>query len=257
MPSKVFTERPSGAVLSRAEWGRLTLGLASIYALFQWSALRLGSDRGQAGLGVAAIVVTGTLLVERVWSRRSISSLLRALGLGRPRRQGPAMAVAVSALVLLAAPTYALITGASLTMREGWLSLVPGLFAQAGVAEETLFRGYLFGHLRIGRSFWRAATVSMLPFAAVHLILFVTLPFWLALGALLLAVVTSFPLAQLYELGGRTIWAPALLHFIVQGTVKVVVVSGDAPGAFPLAWMMASAVLPLVVLLLAPAEHVR
>ena len=139
MPSKVFTERPSGAVSSRADWGRLTLGLASIYALFQWSALRLGSDRGQAGLLVAAIVVTGTLFVEYAWSRRSMSSLLRVLGLGRPRRQGLAMAFAVSVLVLLTAPTYALITGASFTMRKDWLSLVPGLFAQAGVAEETLF----------------------------------------------------------------------------------------------------------------------
>ena len=46
----------------------------------------------------------------------------------------------------------------------GWISLLPGLFAQAGIAEEVLFRGYLFGHMRVGRTFWRAAAVSMLPF---------------------------------------------------------------------------------------------
>jgi hypothetical protein len=57
-------------------------------------------------------------------------------------------------------------------------------------------------------------------------VLFVTLPFWIALAALVLAVVTSFPMAQLFELGGATIWPPARLHFVVQGTVKVVAVSG-------------------------------
>ena len=100
---------------------------------------------------------------------------------------------------------------------------MPGLFAQAGIAEEVLFRGYLFGHLRRGRSFWRAALLSMLPFVAVHLLLFATMPWPIAAAALLLAVIVAFPLARLYELGGATIWAPALLHFVIQGTVKIVV----------------------------------
>jgi hypothetical protein len=42
-------------------------------------------------------------------------------------------------------------------------------------------------------------------------------------------------------------WPPALLHFVVQGTVKLVVVSGEAAPMFALAWMAASAILPLVV----------
>ena len=54
---------------------------------------------------------------------------------------------------------------------------LPGLFAQAGIAEELLFRGYLFGHLREGRSFWRAALLSMPPFLAVHLLLFFQMDF--------------------------------------------------------------------------------
>jgi hypothetical protein len=170
-----------------------------------------GSDRGQAGLAVAGIVVSGTLLVEYLWSRRSVTLTLRAVGLGKPRSQGLTISASVCGLVLLVVPTYALATGSSVATTEGWLRLVPGLFAQAGVAEETLFRGDLFGHLRPGRTFWRAASLSMLPFVAVHLVLFVTLPFWIALAALVLAVVTSFPMAQLFELGGATI-CPALRH---------------------------------------------
>ena len=52
----------------------------------------------------------------------------------------------------------------------------------------------------------------MLPFVAVHLLMFFTMPWPVAgLASLLLAVVISFPMAHLYELGNATIWAPALL----------------------------------------------
>ena len=89
----------------------------------------------------------------------------------------------------------------------------------------------------------------MLPFVGVHLFLFFTMPWPIALAAVLLAVALSFPLAHLFEVGGATIWAPALLHFVIQGTVKVVVVSGDGSSAFPLVWMVASALVPWLSLL--------
>jgi hypothetical protein len=49
---------------------------------------------------------------------------------------------------------------------------------------------------------------------------------------------------------GLEIWAPALLHFVIQATVKVIVVSGDSASVFPLVWMAASAVFPMFVLLI-------
>jgi hypothetical protein len=70
-----------------------------------------------------------------------------------------------------------------------------------------------------------------------------------ALAALLLSLALSFPLAYLFELGGGTIWAPALLHFVVQRAVKVVVVSGGSPTIFPIVWMAASALLPYLAFL--------
>ena len=136
--------------------------------------------------------------------------------------------------------------GLATAFYPGWILLLPGLFAQAGIAEEVLFRGYLFGHIRVGRTFWRAAIVSMLPFVSVHLVLFVSMPWPIALASVLLAIVISFPLAHLFELGGNTIWAPALLHFVIQATVKVVVLSHGAE-SFALAWMAASAIVPLLV----------
>lgn len=88
----------------------------------------------------------------------------------------------------------------------------------------------------------------MLPFLAVHLLMFVTMAWPVAVASLLLAVVISFPLAHLYELGNATIWAPALLHFIVQGTVKSMHLGGDSAAAFPLVRMAACAVVPLLTL---------
>jgi membrane protease YdiL (CAAX protease family) len=229
-----------------SQWLRLLLGLIVVFGLFQWSAVALASDRGQAGLLVATLVVAATIGVERILFGRRVVFAAGVLGLGVPRAKGLVVTGGVAFILFFVVVVFAKTTGASLGFFPGWDSLVVGLFAQGGVAEETLFRGYLFGHLRPGRSFLRAATVSMFPFIAVHLLLFFTMPWPLALAAVLLSVVLSFPLAHLFELGGSTIWAPALLHFVIQGTVKVVVVSNGG-GSFPLVWMTASALVPLLV----------
>ena len=90
----------------------------------------------------------------------------------------------------------------------------------------------------------------MIPFVAVHLFMFLTMAWPVALAALLLAVVISFPKAHLYELGGGTIWPSALLHFVVQGTVKIVVVERATASVFPLVWMAASALVSMLALLI-------
>ena len=86
----------------------------------------------------------------------------------------------------------------------------------------------------------------MVPFVAVHLMLFFSMPWPIALVSTILAVIISFPLAYLFELGGATIWAPAILHFVIQATVKILVFPEGAE-AFALAWMAASATIPLLV----------
>jgi membrane protease YdiL (CAAX protease family) len=248
------TSSPAG-IRSPAQWTRLLLELAAVFAVFQWSASSLGSDRGQAGLIVGTLVVAVTLAVERARAGQTLVSSAQAIGLGTPRLTGLGVSAGICVLLLLVVPVFARLTGTSVTVESGSLQWLAGLFAQAGIAEEALFRGYLFGHVRRGRSFWGAAGLSMLPFVAVHLLMFATMPWAVALAALLLSVVMSFPLAHLFELGGDTIWPPALLHFVVQGTVKVLAVSGDGAALFPIAWMAASAVLPLCAFLFSrPSE---
>jgi len=229
---------------------RLLLGLCIVFAVFQWSAVTLGSDRGQAGLAVGALVVAATFLVERLLFEERLLPTGAALGLGRPLAAGLAVAGGICVLLLIVVLVFLRVTGTSGVVTPDALSLAPGLFAQAGIAEEILFRGYLFGRLRRGRSFWRAAWLSMIPFVGVHLLLFFTMPWPVALAALLLSVALSFPFAHLFELGGGTIWPPALLHFVVQGTVKVLITSGSASSLFPFVWMASSAVLPMLAFLI-------
>lgn len=234
---------------------RLLLGLLAVFTIFQWTATALGSDRGQAGLVVGLFVVAATLTVERVWFGRGFVSAARALGLGAPHRLGVFAAAGLSLLLILVIPLFVLTTGAAATLTPDWFWLLPGLFAQAGIAEEVLFRGYLFGHLRLGRTFSRAAVASMIPFAVVHLYLFTTMAWPIALAAVLLAVVLSFPLAYLFELGGGSIWPPAIVHFVMQGAVKVVAISTGAE-VFGLVWIAASAVMPMLVFLIPrPREY--
>lgn len=246
--------KTSDAIPPRALWPRLYLGVFLVYALFHGAATALGSDRGQAGLAVCLLVVAALVLVERFFFGCAWADVPRALGLGRSARRGLLVALGLCLLLLLVIPGFAAATGSSLSFYPGWLWLVPGLFAQAGIAEETLFRGFLFGHFRRGHSFWRAAMLSAGPFVLVHLVLFFTMPWPVALAAVLLAVVMAFPLAHLYELGGGTIWAPALVHFVVQGTIKVVAVSGERGADLPLVWMAAAAVLPFLAFLVSRRE---
>ena len=227
-------------------WTRLLLGLALVFALFHTAAAALGSDRGQAGLVVGALVVAATLAAERMLFGVPVANAAREIGLGWPTARSLLAAAGVCVLLLLVFPTMAALDGAGVVLDQRWAALLPGLFAQAGIAEEALFRGYLFRRVRAGRTFWRAVGLATLPFVAVHLFLFATMPWPIALAAVLLSAIVGAPLAHLFELGGGTIWAPALLHFTIQGAIKLLALE-PPDSRLPVIWMAASAVLPFLV----------
>ena len=181
-----------------------TLSVLVIFLLLHGSAEALGSYRGEAGVIVGGLVVAACVLARRIIARERLATAVRTIGLGRPTTRSIYVALGVGAVLLLTIPAYAAVTGSSMTIYPGWLLLLPGLFAQGGVAEETLFRGYLFGALRRRHPFWRAALLSAGPFVAAHLLLFATMTWPVALAALLLALITSFPLAHLFEQLERT-----------------------------------------------------
>jgi membrane protease YdiL (CAAX protease family) len=234
---------PSGARF----WLTLCLSVVAIFVLLDRIAVAFGSLRGEAGVPVAGLTLFACLFAERVlWGRRGTDAV-RRLGLGMPTGRALIVASVIGFLLLLVIPAFAATLHADLTMYPRWWSLLPGLYAQGGVAEEVLFRGYLFGTLRRRYAFGPAAAFSTGPFLAAHLLLFATMSWPVALAATMLSLVVSFPLARLFDLGGGTIWAPALLHFFIQSPIKIVQMSGPLNTVYPMVWMTACALVPWLV----------
>jgi membrane protease YdiL (CAAX protease family) len=238
-----------GRAARSTEFLKLTVGFVIIYLVLDRSATWTNSLYGEYGALISALVIASALLVERWLFGRAPRQALGALGLSRPSRRGLLAALLASLALLAYFPIFALVSGQPLTLRAGWVWIVLGVLLQGGIAEEVLWRGYLFGHLRATRSFWRAAALAMLFMVAQHTLLLWQLPLPIAIASLVVALLSSFPLAHLFEAGGNTVWAPALLHAVIQGALKVVIVPEATLLPAQLGWMAASVVLPYLVFL--------
>lgn len=234
---------------SRSGFARLLLGLVVAYAVLQGTAAGLQSIRGEFGLVVAASVVLTLVAAGRTLFTEPLPVAWRALGLGRPAARGVLAAAALSAALVTLLAAQLVTSDTAVRPWPGWPLLAIGIFAQAGIAEEALFRGYLFGRLYPGRSFRRAAVVAALPFILVHLLLFASMSWPVAAASLVLAASMSFPLSQLFELGGKTIWPPAIVHFVAQGALKLIVLPEARMQGIAIAWIVACTVLPWAVFL--------
>lgn len=224
------------------------LAFVAIWFGFDRLAAALGSFRGEAGALVAAAVIGAVLIAEMALTRRGPLSALTALGFRMPRRDALMAALVLCVVLLAYFPAYAAITNGTLALASGWPLLAAGMFFQGGIAEEALFRGFLFRHIRARHSFWRAAWLSAIPFTAVHGLLFLQMDWPLALTALAIALALSFPLAWLFEAGGNSVWPPALVHFIVQGGIKLI--DGAIDPAMAIGWMALGATAPWLFFLL-------
>ena len=239
----------------------IAVGFFLLWVLLDRSAAWLGSYLGEWGVVVALIVIAWAIAVELglTGSKLSLGGLkmmIRRLGLKWPSGIGLTSAVSLGAGLLLFFPIYAQLSQITLSLRPHWALLAIGLFAQGGIAEELVFRGFLFGHLSEGRSFWRAAGLATIPFLVVHLLLFATMSFPVALSATLLSLAISFPLAHLYEVSGRSIVPPAIVHFVVQGAIKLVDVGETELMPMAIAWMGVAAAAPYLLFFVRRPEAV-
>jgi membrane protease YdiL (CAAX protease family) len=216
---------------------RAAIAFVAIYFVLDRLAAALGSTRGEWGLVVCAVVLGLILLAERWLTGAPMAVSLRAVGLGAPALRALVAGLAVSLGLLACLPLLARSAGIMLELRDGaaWLAL--GMFAQGGIAEETLFRGFMYRHLRRTRTFWRAAALSALPFAAAHVPLLFSLEPTVALLALGMAVAWSFPLAWLFERAGGSTWPGAILHATIQGGIKLLADDDAAFQALAIAWV--------------------
>jgi membrane protease YdiL (CAAX protease family) len=233
----------------------LLLGFAVLWIVLDRTAHLLQSFRGEAGLAVCAAVLVVAVAVEYALTRAPLPRSAADLGLRVPTLRAMTWAVVLALALLLFYPAFAFATGARLVLSPDWAALVVGLVAQGGVAEEVVFRGFLFRHIRKGRPFWRAAWLAAIPFTVVHAFLFLSLDFWIALASLLLALSLSFPFAWLFDRSGGSIWPTALLHAVIQGSIKLVD-AGDALVPMSISWMLLCAALPWVVFFMRPGQKV-
>ncbi|MDF2977468.1 MAG: intrarane metalloprotease [Actinomycetospora sp.] len=211
-----------GPVTTVRSWVRFLAGFAVLCAvLLGTSAL---DATGRWGLAILAAVLVTALALETVGRRSTVVGALRRVGLGRPGGRALVVAAVVSGLVLLVFPLTAVVSGAAPVLRPGWPWLLVGVLAFHGIAEELVWRGYVFRRLRVGRTF-RAATWWTMPLiAATHLPIVVTVGPAVGLGAMLVAAVTAIPLGYLYETGRNTVWAPALVHAAIDAFSSLLIV---------------------------------
>jgi hypothetical protein len=222
---------------------RFLLGFAVLYAVL--AGLADLDPSASHGLLVLAAVLVAALVVERALDGTGAVVSLHRIGLGRPALRAVLVAVVLGLLVQLVYPLLTLTTGASAVLRPDWPWLLVGIFALHGVAEELVWRGYAFRRLRAGRSFRRAVLWTMPLIAATHIPVVVTSGPAVGAAAMLVAAVTTVPLARLYEAGRNTVWAPAVLHTAID-SFKLVVVPAAALTTFSLLLAAVSLVIPLL-----------
>lgn len=163
-------------------------------------------------LAAAAVVIP-----EMLFFGSSLLGAIRNVGIGRPRWSVILVALLIALPLLAYFPLFSLVTRLPLVPYEDWPYKLLTVVLMQGITEEIMFRGYIFGHLRAGRSFRRAAAISALFFGFAHLHLFMILDPVVAAIATLLAVVSHFPVAYLYERGRNTIWAGSIVHIAATG----------------------------------------
>jgi membrane protease YdiL (CAAX protease family) len=206
---------PTIARSERGTLGRIVLGSALMFVVLQGGLNLLFPrlDLTWSSLIVTAAMLAVVFAIEGLAFHRTPPRALAALGYGRPEPSALLAAGIITVAMLAFFPVYSLATGTPFSLKSDWVWVLVGAIALNGIAEETLFRGFVFGHLRqAGLSFRRAGLFSLVTFGAVHLYLFTSNPFIVALLATLLALASAFPFAFLFERAGMVIWAGVILH---------------------------------------------
>jgi membrane protease YdiL (CAAX protease family) len=206
-----------------------------------------GSLRGEAGLAICALMISAALAVERVLFGTNPGPALDLLGLRR-RPSGGLLPVVLVTLPLVAYyPGLGIITGTLVPLREGWILTAIGVFLQGGVAEEVIWRGFLFRHLRDGRGFWTASFLTMVLMVLAHVVLVWSLDPVSAGAAIIISAIIVFPMCHVFELDRGAVWSVALMHAVVQGVPKLVDVPAAIASLAIVGWAVLSTLAPLLV----------
>lgn len=226
------TSRQIGLALAFPLWVLVSFGAAQvlIFALF-WVLSRLGVPFELIGDTVLQTVVTAVIYTLSLAIAVGVPVLIKKhrrasweeIGLGRlPTWTDIGLAplgfivyFIVSAILILLATQFLPgfdveqtqeIGFENIAQRHEYLMAFITLVVIAPVAEEALFRGYLYGHMRKRIPIWLAMVITSIVFGAVH-------------GQLNVAIDTfalSMIMCSLREITG-SIWSGILLHMAKNG----------------------------------------
>lgn len=199
---------------------------------------------------ITSATVFGAFLLLQQWnSKRSLNKIISETGFKKSGLKSILPGIIISTALILAYPLLGLLLKAEIMLAKNWLLNLSGLFLTAGLTEEMLFRGYLFGSLRRKISFRKAILTSALCFTLAHLLMFSYMDWPVALLSTLLAVAISAPLAFLFERGHNTVWSPAIVHTAIRTIGLVVTVDEKYFMQFSMMWIAACMILPYIVLI--------
>jgi membrane protease YdiL (CAAX protease family) len=154
----------------------------------------------------------GIFIAEYLLFGPGLGRIMTAMGLAAPRWQAVGVAILISLPMWLYLPIYGWATGTPMVLNPDWFAIFVGVILVNGLAEEVIHRAYVFGHLRRDRSFAAAAAISAAIFGAQHVYLMITMGPVAGGASILLALLLAFPAAFIYERGGNSLAAPAILH---------------------------------------------
>jgi len=196
-----------------------------------------------AGKSVAAMLgVAVAFFVQALLDReRDPKRVLLSLGFGRPDSRVLSTSVLVSAALLATMPFIVAGTEGTFVLPDNWPWLALSIFMLNGIAEETVYRGYLFHRLRRVYTFRKAVTLGTLLAAAAHLPILATAGLVVGLLAILVAALTFLPFAVLFERSRNTLWAPSVVHFAADCIIPLGVLGLVTPVGIG-CWMVAQIV---------------
>lgn len=178
----------------------------------------------------------GAILVAERWLfAHPLTQALWGMGFAPVRTRVLALALVASVPMWMFLPLVAWTKGVALGLRPDWVVLLIGVGMVNGITEEVIHRGFVFGHLRRGRSFVAAATLSAAVFGTQHLYIIAMSGWSIGLASVLLAALLSYPMALVFERGGNSIIGPAVLHTSSNAPVMILAMPED---------LMASVLLP-------------
>lgn len=202
---------------------------------------------------VFTVVFTVLLLLRKMYPGAPLKITAAAIGFRKTTFRHVLPGILVSAGLLGMYPLISLLGKITIQTTADWYLNLAGLLLTGGLAEEILFRGFLFGELRKQMRFKKAVFRSALVFTGAHLLLFTYFPWPLALFSTILAAGLSLPFAYLFEQGQNSVWAPALVHATIR-TVGMVFTTGEA--GLPLLsswWILLSLFVPWIILSFYPS----